>query len=56
MHYPLPVYKQKAYEEYSDYDMPASGMLQSEILSIPISPVMSDEAVEYVVDCINAFT
>lgn len=56
IHYPTPLHKQKAYIEYSAICLPKTESLQSQILSIPISPLMDDNEVEYVIECMNDFS
>ena len=55
IHYPVPPYKQKALAEYNHLKFPVTERLADEVLSIPISPVMSHEEVTQVIDCINAY-
>ncbi len=55
IHYPLPPYKQKCLSEYSLQDLPITDKMHNEILSIPISPVMTDAEIEYVIDVMNKF-
>ena len=53
IHYPIPVHRQEAYKEYATLHLPVSDNWAEEELSLPISPVMTDEEVNQVVDCIN---
>ena len=55
IHYPIPPHKQEAYKEYSHLYLPITERIHKEVLSLPISPVMSDEEVQIVVDSINHF-
>lgn len=55
IHYPLAPHKQKAYESLSNYDLPITMQLHNEVISIPISPVMTDAEVQYVIECVNKF-
>jgi dTDP-4-amino-4,6-dideoxygalactose transaminase len=41
IHYPVPPHKQKAYKEWNSQDWPVTEQIHEEILSLPISPVMS---------------
>jgi dTDP-4-amino-4,6-dideoxygalactose transaminase len=56
IHYPVPPHKQKAYREYNDLSLPVTEKIHNEVLSLPISPVMSDDEVEQVVAAVNAYT
>lgn len=49
VHYPIPPHRQTCYEGIAFPSLPIADQLASEVLSLPISPVMSDEEVEYVV-------
>lgn len=55
IHYPTPPHKQGAYREWDNRSYPISEKLHSEVLSIPMSPVLSQEEMQYVVDSLNAF-
>ncbi len=56
IHYPVAPHRQNAYSEYSHLSLPVTEMLQEEVLSLPISPVVSHEEVEYVIGKINDFS
>ncbi|KGG20798.1 DegT/DnrJ/EryC1/StrS family aminotransferase [Prochlorococcus marinus] len=53
VHYPIPMHKQNAYKELYDYRLPISEKLSKEICSLPISPVMTDQEVDYVIEVVN---
>lgn len=55
IHYPTPLHLQEAYSEYSSLSLPVAENLQQQILSIPISPVTTDEEVQHVIESINDF-
>ena len=55
IHYPIPPHKQKAYSEYNDFSFPVTEKIHSEILSLPISPVISEDEAIRIVDSVNAF-
>ncbi|MNI45350.1 dTDP-3-amino-3,6-dideoxy-alpha-D-galactopyranose transaminase [compost metagenome] len=55
IHYPIPPHKQKAYEEWNQFKYPISEQIHSEIVSLPISPVMDMADVKQVVEVINAY-
>ena len=55
IHYPVPPHKQPAYSEWNAFSFPVSELIHKEVISIPISPVMKLDEVQYVVDCINKF-
>ena len=55
IHYPVSPHKQKAYMEWNNLSFPVTEQIHSEILSLPISPVMPDKEVEQVVNVINKY-
>ena len=55
IHYPVPPHKQEAYREWSDRSYPVSEKIHKEIISLPISPVMSAEEINFVIDAVNAY-
>ena len=54
VYYPFPPHKQKAYEEYNSLSMPIAEKWSTEELSLPMSPLMEDEEVDYVINTINS--
>lgn len=55
IHYPLPPHRQQAYREWNDRSYPITEAIHREVLSLPISPVMSDQQVSSVVSACNAW-
>ncbi len=55
IHYPIPPNKQKAYKMMNHMDFPLTNAIHQKVLSLPLSPVMSDEEVSMVVEVINRF-
>ncbi|EEO24036.1 MULTISPECIES: DegT/DnrJ/EryC1/StrS family aminotransferase [Helicobacter] len=55
IHYPIPPHKQEAYKEYNHLSLPITEKIHREVLSLPISPVMSREQAEEVVRVVNRF-
>lgn len=55
IHYPIPIHRQRAYAGWNARTLPLAEALASEVLSLPISPVMSDAEVDQVIDACNAF-
>ena len=56
MHYPIPPHKQKAYSEWNDLSFPISERIHHEILSLPMSPVMTEAEVQRVIEVLNAYS
>lgn len=55
IHYPIPLYKQECYKMF-DLHMPITDMIHDQVLSLPISAVMSDEEINNVVQVLNLYT
>ena len=55
VHYPIPPHRQQAYSEWNDRTYPVSELIHREILSLPISPLMTDGEVRCVIDALNAY-
>lgn len=55
VHYPIPPHKQDAYKEWASLSLPITEELHNEVLSLPISPVMTTAEAARVVEVINAW-
>jgi len=55
IHYPVPPHKQPAYSEWNNDSYPISEKIHQEIISLPISPVMNPEEVEFVCKVVNSY-
>jgi dTDP-4-amino-4,6-dideoxygalactose transaminase len=55
IHYPIPPHRQRAYREWNNLSFPVTERIHREVLSLPISPVMTDEEVRNVVEVINEY-
>ncbi len=55
IHYPIPPHKQECYSEYTHVDLPITEKIATEVLSLPISAVLTKPEVIEVVNAINAF-
>lgn len=54
-HYPIPPHKQKAYKEWNTMSFPITEKIHNEVVSLPISQVISEEEAQKVVNAINTF-
>lgn len=54
IHYPIPPHKQKAYNDFSSLVLPVTEKIHSEVLSLPMSPVLSKKDIQKVVEVINS--
>lgn len=55
IHYPIPPHKQEAYSAWNNLSFPITEKIHNEVLSLPMSPVMTDEEVKKVVEILNKF-
>lgn len=55
IHYPIPPHKQKAYTDYGTYSLPLTEKIHEEVVSLPISPVMTDEEISKVINAVNSY-
>ncbi|GAB2545538.1 DegT/DnrJ/EryC1/StrS family aminotransferase [Rhodanobacter koreensis] len=55
VHYPVPPHLQPAYAALRDADLPLTERLHDEVLSLPMGPTLSDDAVDRVIEACQAF-
>ncbi len=55
IHYPIAPHQQQAYKEWVNQSYPITEAMHQEVISLPISPVMSAADVETVIKAINGF-
>ncbi|MGB3343034.1 MAG: DegT/DnrJ/EryC1/StrS family aminotransferase [Aequorivita sp.] len=55
VHYPIPPHKQKALSEFLDLSFPVTEKIHNEVISLPMSPVLSDEEVDRVISVLNNY-
>lgn len=53
VHYPIAPHKQKAYQTLSHLNFPISEAIHQQVLSLPMSPVLTNEDVQTVIQVIN---
>ena len=53
IHYPIPPHKQPAYSEWNQRSYPVSEKIHSEELSLPMSPTLTEEEIQYVIEQCN---
>ena len=55
IHYPIPPHKQEAYKEWNQESYPITEEIHQEVLSLPMSSVITREEQDLVIKVINAF-
>jgi dTDP-4-amino-4,6-dideoxygalactose transaminase len=56
IHYPIAPNNQIAYKEYCELNLPITKKIHEEVISLPISQVMTNEEVNEVIRVVNLFT
>ena len=55
IHYPIPPHRQQCYSDWSTLQLPVTERIHNQELSLPMSPAMTDEEAQKVVEAINSF-
>ena len=55
IHYPVPPHKQKTYAQWNHVVLPVTEGFHEEVLSLPMSPTLTQAEISIVVDAINGF-
>lgn len=55
IHYPVPPHKQKAFPDWNDLSFPITEKIHNEVLSLPISPVLTEREVSFVIEVLNRY-
>lgn len=55
IHYPIPPHKQTAFKELSKLSLPISEKIHNEIISLPISHIITNGQVDYIIKVINEY-
>ncbi|MET3028189.1 DegT/DnrJ/EryC1/StrS family aminotransferase [Flavobacterium sp. UW10123] len=55
IHYPIPPHKQEAYKEWNNLSFPVSEQIHSEVLSLPLSAVLSIKEVDTIIQALNDY-
>ena len=55
IHYPIPPHKQKALKELNHLSFPITEKMHDQVLSLPMSPVLTDQEVAQIIQIINQY-
>lgn len=55
IHYPIPPHRQQAYEEWNNLSYPISEKIHKEVLSLPISPVITIDDAQSIIKLCNSW-
>jgi dTDP-4-amino-4,6-dideoxygalactose transaminase len=56
VHYPLPIHKQNAFAELNHLQLPITEAIHREVVSLPLSPVLTHEDVTFIIDAVNQYS
>lgn len=55
IHYPIPPYKQLAYNDYNKMSLPITEKLSNEVLSLPMDPTIKTRDLDKIINALNNF-
>jgi dTDP-4-amino-4,6-dideoxygalactose transaminase len=55
IHYPVPPHRQTCYAEFSRRSLPIAEALANEVMSLPLSPCMTEQEIALVVSALRSF-
>lgn len=55
IHYPIPPHKQNALKSFTHFNLPLTEKIHERIISLPMSPVLTDKEVKTVIDVLNSY-
>lgn len=55
IHYPIPPHQQKAYEDWNQLQFPVTELIHREVLSLPMSPVLTPVEVQDIIQQLNNY-
>ncbi|MEG2120805.1 MAG: DegT/DnrJ/EryC1/StrS family aminotransferase [Rikenellaceae bacterium] len=55
IHYPIAPHKQECYKEWNELSFPITEKIHNEVLSLPISPVLTDDEIRQIVKAVNEY-
>jgi dTDP-4-amino-4,6-dideoxygalactose transaminase len=55
IHYPIPPHKQMAFSDWNHLSFPITEKIHNEVLSLPMSPVLTKEEVDFIISILNQY-
>lgn len=55
IHYPIAPHKQKAFSHWNDLSFPVTEKIHNEVLSLPMSPILTNDEVSFIIDVLNKY-
>ena len=56
IHYPIPPHRQKAFKNWNNLSFPITEKIHNEVLSLPMSPVLTEDEVSLLIEKMNQWT
>jgi len=56
IHYPIPIHKQKVFQQYNDQNLPVTEKIANEILSLPMFPELEESQISQICSAIKDFS
>lgn len=56
IHYPIPPHQQQAYQEWNNLSYPLTEAMHKEVLSLPISPTLTEQDAQKIIMLVNAWS
>lgn len=55
IHYPIPPHQQQAYSDLGHFALPLTEQIHQQVLTLPLDPTMTNEAILHVIQSVNGF-
>lgn len=55
IHYPIPPHRQKAFSAWNNLSFPITEKIHNEVLSLPMSPVLTETEVNFIIEILNKY-
>lgn len=55
IHYPIPPHQQEALKEYKNLSFPITEKIHEEVVSLPMSPMLTDTEVQQIIQALNSY-
>jgi len=55
IHYPIAPHQQKAFEGWNNFSFPITEKIHNEVLSLPMSPVLTVDEVDFIISILNSY-
>lgn len=56
IHYPIPPHRQECFSQWNAMSLPVTEKIHAQELSLPISPVITDEEIDAIIKAVNSFS